>query len=289
MRHSTSAIGAKRKLEASFRALLNKVLKTLGITTMMKLGQAITATDTSQEIVEVSRFNISDMVWSPPVSAHFAIEKEEFAQGGFRAAYKATSKSPNFEGKTYVVKRFLPKTVELIAAVNETNEEHARKSIHMQALANNCAEQIAVKVERDGKKDVFGKPFRYVDAFLGKIPSTNEVVTIEQFASGTFQKYVNNDGSLSHNKDIEKQRKAESLVHFSFVKSDKRLLFVDIQGGEYNLPHWMAYTMMMISCTSVRVIYQLKLPGIPLWHTSVMHFVTSLVCCQKRIWRMMYN
>ncbi len=129
----------------------------------------------------------------------------------------------------------MPKTVELIAAVNKKNEEHARTSIQVQALANNFAEQIAVKVERDGKKDVFGKPFRYVDAFLGKIQSTNEVVTIEQFASGTFQKYVNNDASLSHNKDIEKQRKAESLVHFSFVKSNKRLLLVDIQGGEYSL------------------------------------------------------
>ena len=93
----------------------------------------------------------------------------------------------------------------------------------MQALANNVAEQIAVKVERDGKKDVFGKPFRYVDAFLGKIQSTNEVVTIEQFASGTFQKYVNNDASLSHNKDIEKQRKAESQTRDSCWLTSKEV------------------------------------------------------------------
>jgi hypothetical protein len=195
---------------------------------MMRLGQAITATETSQEIVEVSRFNINDMVWSPPVSVHFTIEKEKFAEGGFRAAYKATSKSPNFEGKTYIVKRFLPKTVELIGAVNETQEDHARKSIQMQALANNFAKQVAAKVEKDGNKNVFGKPFRYVDAFLGKVQRTNQIVTIEQFASGTFQKYVNNDGTISHNKDIEKQRKAESLVHFSLVH---------IRGGEYNLTY----------------------------------------------------
>ncbi|CAB4033598.1 transient receptor potential cation channel subfamily M member 6-like, partial [Paramuricea clavata] len=183
--HSTSAIGVKRKLESSFRAPVNNVPKSLGITTMMRLGQAITATETSQEIVEVSRFNINDMVWSPPVSVHFTIEKEKFAEGGFRAAYKATSKSPNFEGKTYIVKRFLPKTVELIGAVNETQEDHVRKSIQMQALANNFAEQVAAKVEKDRNKNVFGKPFRYVDAFLGK--------------------------------------------------SNRKLLLVDIQGGEYNL------------------------------------------------------
>ena len=231
---STSALGVKRKLEVSFRAP-PKVPKSLGVTSMMKLGQAITATETSQEIIEVSKFNISDMVWSPPVSAHFTIENEAFADGGFRAAYRATSNSPNFEDKTYVVKRFLPKTIELIATVNETQDDHARKSIQMQALADNFASQIASKVDKDGNKNVYGKCFRYVDAFLGKILSTNEIVTVEEFASGTFQKYVNNDGSLSRNSDTEKQGKAESLVHFSFAKSNKKLLLVDIQGGGYDL------------------------------------------------------
>ena len=129
----------------------------------------------------------------------------------------------------------MPKTIELIATVNETQEDHARKSIQMQALADNFASQIASKVEKDGNKNVYGKCFRYVDAFLGKILSTNEIVTIEQFASGTFQKYVNSDGSLSRNSDTEKQGKAESLVHFSFVKSNKKLLLVDTQGGGYDL------------------------------------------------------
>lgn len=38
-----------------------------------------------------------------------------------------------------------------------------------------------------------------------------------------------------NNEDIEKQKKAESLAHFSFVKSNNRLLLVDIQGSDYNL------------------------------------------------------
>ena len=61
---------------------------------MIKLGNAITATDTLQEVVEVSAFDIKSMIWSTPASAHFTIEKEMFAQGGFRAAYKATSFTP---------------------------------------------------------------------------------------------------------------------------------------------------------------------------------------------------
>ena len=129
----------------------------------------------------------------------------------------------------------MPGTVELIGEIKETPEEQARKSIQMQGLANNFAEQVAAKVEKDGKSDIYGQTFRYVDAFLGNVQSTDEIVTIEQCASGTFRKYINNNGSLSHNQDIEKQRKAESLIHVSFVKSNRKLLLVDIQEGGYNL------------------------------------------------------
>ena len=105
----------------------------------------------------------------------------------------------------------------------------------MQGLANNFAEQVAAKVEKDRKSDIYGQTFRYVYAFLGKVQSIDEIVTIEQYASGRFRKYINNNGSLSHNQDIERQRKAESLTHFSFVKSNRKLLLVDIQGGGYKL------------------------------------------------------
>lgn len=229
---SMSAIGMKRKLDSSQPT---PVPKSIQVTAMMKLGKAISATESSHEILDVSAFHIDGMVWSAPVSAHFTIEKEEFAKGGFRFAFKATSKSPHFEGKTYIVKRFLPETIEIINAVNETQEDHARKSVQMHALAKKFAQQVATKVEKDGNGSVFGKPFRYVDVFLGKVQATNEIVTIEEFACGDFQKYVNNDGSLSFNNDIEKQRKAETLVHFSYVKSKEKLLLVDIQGAEYNL------------------------------------------------------
>ena len=210
---STSAIGVKRKLGVSFQPP-SKIPKRLGVSTMFKLGHAIADTQASQEIVDVSSFNIDEMVWSPPVSVPFTIEKEEFAKGGFRVTYKATSKSPKFEGKSYIVKRILPKTVELIEAVNKTEEDHSRKSVQMQALARNFTEQIAAKIEKDGNQDAFGNPLTFVEALLGKIQSTNEVVTIEEFLPGEFQKYVNNDGSFSQNADPEKQRKAESLVHF---------------------------------------------------------------------------
>ena len=176
---STSAIGLKRKSDVAFRSP-SPVPKSLGVTSMIKLGKAITATDTLQEVVEVSAFDIKSMIWSPPCFCILTIEKEMFAQGGFRAAYKATSKSPHFDKDTYIVKCFLPGTVEVIGEVKETPEEQACKSVQMQGLANNFAEQVAAKVEKDGKSDIYGQTFRYVDAFLGKVQSTDEIVIIEQ-------------------------------------------------------------------------------------------------------------
>ena len=68
----TSALSVKRKLEVSFRA-----------------PPKVPTTEIITEIIEVSKFSISDMVWSPPVSAHFTIEKGAFADGGFRAALQS--------------------------------------------------------------------------------------------------------------------------------------------------------------------------------------------------------
>ena len=104
-------------------------MKSLPITAMLKLGKPINATESINEVTEISIFRIDEMVWSAPSSVNFAVEKEEFSRGGFRTAHKATSNSPNFEGKTHVVKHF--------------------------------TKQIAAKVQKDGNKEAYGKMFRY--------------------------------------------------------------------------------------------------------------------------------
>ena len=96
------------------------------------------------------------------------------------------SHSPHFDKNTYIVKRLLPGTVELNGEVKETPEEQACKSVQMQGLTNNFAEQVAAKVEKDGKSNIYGQTFKYVDAFLGKVQNTDEIVTIKQYAPGTF-------------------------------------------------------------------------------------------------------
>ena len=211
--------------------------RSLSVTAMMKLGTAISTAAAPPVSIEVSQFDMDQLRWSAPIIAHFDIARGGFARGGFRAAFKSTSKTPPFKGgTTYIIKFYHPGTLTAISEVNDSTEDHARKSVQMHVLAKNFADQITVQVAKEQKQEVFGKTFSYVDAFLGKIEGTGEIVTIEEFAGeGSFCKYVNNNGAIAVGNDPELQGKAESLVHFSFAKSKKKLMVVDIQGSGYNL------------------------------------------------------
>ena len=61
-----------------------------------------------------------------------------------------------------------------------------------------------------------------------------EVVTVEEFVKGSFDKYINNDGTLCATSTYI-LIKAESLSHYSYVTSHEKLMVVDIQGTSHKL------------------------------------------------------
>ena len=67
---------------------------------------------------------------------------------------------------------------------------------------------------------------------MGKM---DEYITVEEFINGEFVKYLNNTGELCTEANDEHGQKAECLAHFSFVKPEKKLMLVDIQGSGANL------------------------------------------------------
>ena len=79
----------------------------------------------------------------------------------------------------------------------------------------------------------FGECFNYKQIYLGWISSEKIYVTVEQFIPGQFVTYVNNTGNIIPVNDVNSTRgqKAECLVHFSYIKSHKKLMLVDIQGS----------------------------------------------------------
>ena len=110
---------------------------------------------------------------------------------------------------------------------------HTRKSVQMHMLAKNLAFQFFQCLNKAGV--VVGDTFTYEKVVFGKIVTSNEIVTIEMFQSGEFVKYINNDGHIIPFENRNEQLLAESLTHFSYVKSKKKLLLVDIQGTGYKL------------------------------------------------------
>ncbi len=80
---------------------------------------------------------------------------------------------------------------------------------------------------------MFGEVFRYNKIYLGK-EVDGDFVTVEELVDGKFVKYINNDGSICKNDDTPSD-KAQSLVHFSYEKSNKEVMLVDTQGSGYTL------------------------------------------------------
>ena len=229
---SLALVPRKRKADNSLKI---SCPKSLSVTQMLKLGKAISKTAQPRTTIAISQFDLENMAWSSSTLVNFEIQEKELGRGAFRCAFKGICKSPPYKDKEFVVKYYLPDTIDMISQVNDTVEGHARKSIQMHTLAKNFADQIIVELKKAGKEKEFGQPFRFVEAFLGIINSTNESVTVEEFTEGQFVKYINNNGSIVNVPQSELQEKAECLVHFSYNKSLEKLMVVDIQGSGYNL------------------------------------------------------
>ena len=52
--------------------------------------------------------------------------------------------------------------------------------------------------------------------------------------TGDFQKYINNNGSICLN-DLDITEKAKTFVHYTYEKSNNRLMITDLQGVGYQL------------------------------------------------------
>ena len=211
----------------------------LSVADIIKLGKLdsnpnFSAIKYKPTVIDLHEFDLEIATWSKvTTTVEFREEKEPFGSGGFREAHKATTKHPNFKDNLWVIKRYLPKAKEGIASTKKTMEQHTRKTVQMHLLARNFASQLEWKVAEQHAVGEFGKVPRYRKIFYGE-DDNKECVTVEEFISGKFTKYTNNNGDLfAEESDITGQ-KAECLSHFSYEKSEKKLLLVDVQGSGYD-------------------------------------------------------
>ena len=98
----------------------------------------------------------------------------------------------------------------------------------MNSLARNLAAQFSDRcatVSEDFSKVVYNK------VFFGKIDES-EFVTVEKFIPGTFQKYINNKGTIVNGVETSADglKNLEALVHYTQKKSEGNLMVLNIQG-----------------------------------------------------------
>ena len=76
----------------------------------------------------------------------------------------------------------------------------------------------------------FGETLKYNKIYLSKFEASGESTTIEEFIKGDFKKYLKNTGiNCGEQGDIA--GKAECLAHYSYEKSERKMLLVDLQGS----------------------------------------------------------
>jgi len=203
---------------------------------MLKLGKVI---EDKYDSIELSTFDLGEMRWSnQPITAEFAIDDVYLGTGAFRTAFKATSKTPVFESKVWVVKKYLLQTVNTIKELGQDVEQQTRKVVQMHMLAQNLCNQLEKELKRESVLELYGATLKYNKIYLGKIMDDKlndfQWVTVEEFIPGEFTKYINNDGELCGDDSMVRQ-KCESLAHYSYERSSHELMVVDMQGNGHDL------------------------------------------------------
>ena len=154
------------------------------------------------------------------------------ASGAFHSAFKCVAVQ---DGKKWVLKKFHDITKTTITdALASSVAVHARKQVQMHAVAWHLTQRFAAKVPAS-----FGKVFKYNKVYYTEFNS--EPVTVEEFVEGKFSKYINNDGRCvtpsndASEEEEEIYAKAQCLVHYTYIMSEKKLMILDIQEAGYSL------------------------------------------------------
>lgn len=139
---------------------------------MLKLGNQIKRTTTA---IEIYNFDSQAMAWSAsPVLVDLNMEETAFGVRGFREALKATSKHKEYSYTTWVMKHYLNKSLEDIRTLDQTPEQHTKKSVQVQYFARNFVALLHTDLEQEDSLILFGDTLSYNKVMLGYIRNRDE-------------------------------------------------------------------------------------------------------------------
>ena len=224
---------------------------------MLKLEKLIQPT-VDIVTVQLEEFDVGAKLWCHPFEASFSLAKQKFATGSFREAYMyhATAVS-NLSPGNYVLKKFKKEQEKEVKKLFNSMDENTRKMVQMNALAKNFALKLASQAPVE-----FGPTLSYIKVYFSKL--YGQCITLEPYMEGTFTKHVNNTGQLCGDYD-ELRVKVETFSHYTYIKSNKQLMVLDIQGTAYTLSypeiatsnlldeeHWILFCCRNLSTTAIQ-------------------------------------
>ena len=160
--------------------------KSLSMSAMLGLGKVV-KTPSDLMIIDVYTFQLENMTWSLiPLRVEFQVASVHFGEGGFRRAYQATSPKAEFQGTQWVLKKYLPSTIECVEKTNQSLEDYTKKTVQTHMLAKSFADQLQAKLKEVEDSETV-KLFSYNNIFMGKVELTGEFVTIEEYIKWQLQ------------------------------------------------------------------------------------------------------
>ena len=204
----------------------------VSIAHLLKAGKFVKPTSNVKTTLHLESFDVNAREWKSERTMEVNVEEEKFASGAFCSAFKCVAVQ---DGKKWVLKKYHDITKTTITdALASSVAVHARKQVQMHAVARHLTQRFAAKVPAS-----FGKVFKYNKVYYTEFNS--EPVTVEEFVEGKFSKYINNDGRCvtpsndASEEEEETYAKAQCLVHYTYIMSEKKLMILDIQGAGYSL------------------------------------------------------
>ena len=128
------------QLPSSFQ-VKEKLPKFISIGDVLKAGKLVIP---KQEIVSEL---VSERIWLKKDVKKFHIQKEKFAEGGFRNAFKAYSLENSKTGM-WVIKKFKPSAWKNVADIYHMSlKEHTRKQVQMHVAAQAITNRMTKKIK----------------------------------------------------------------------------------------------------------------------------------------------
>lgn len=160
----------------------------VSIEQLLNAGKFVKPVSRTKTVLNLESFHLLNKEWKTEKCLTLYVDDDKFASGAFRDAFKATPESGSQCKEKWVVKEYNVKSNTTIEdTLKTTIEIHTRKQVQRHTVAWQLTKQFSTIVPEE-----FGQSFAYNKVFYSRF--NGKPVTVEEFVSGQFTKYVNNDG-----------------------------------------------------------------------------------------------